>query len=904
MVSKVTLTDGSSDYNKQNSRAFRAANSADTVSHTFAGTGEYEFQVTNGSKAMTFHANGTIILNDGLKVLTPTDGRVAAVSGVQDIVDTTNNPDQPHVLIGQPAPTHALTVNCGNPGEGVCTPATGIYDENHHMVFTATANAGYVIDTFEYVGMGVSDTDSGSPSLTSDIDFDHDITINITFKVKDANTTYKVTTRALPDNGTGGTVVVNKENALVGDNITVTTTPKPGKKLSSLVWYKSDEPETKHDILATKTFAMPESAVWVVATFEDDTTPPTTYAVTFNCGPNGTCTKNPNTPTHEAGSNVDITIQPDAGYTIESAKINDTVICAGLNSCTKSQAINENWVVNATFKLNPDSVKSVEVVTPPTKTTYTAGEQLDLNGLVVKLTKNDNSSEEVAFADFAANNLTATPANGTELNTTHTYVSIFHTTSSLSTSQSITVSPAPVTVTGIAVKTAPTKTTYTAGENLDLAGLVVTLAKSDSTTEDVVFANFAAKGLTANPANGAALTTATNSVVITHTASGKTATQAITVNPAPITRTLTLNCGAGGTCDKNPNQTNFDDGSSVMLEFEAGSGYLIDSITVNGVAEATAVDQSAWSLNLTMDGDKTVVATFKLDTATYTSSLNCGANGTCNQVPAGNTHPAGTSLNINIQANADYLIESITINGVPRDTGCNNLPSCNIAHIMDSNKTIVIAFKPIIVPRTLTINCGAGGACTPDKTNYVDGDTATVTLAPDTGKQVKSVAGATKVNDTTYTVLMDADKTVTVEFEDVVLPPLTPALSTDKVTVKQNEDLVIKLENASEHNGKTVVFWLNSDPVKLGEAIVTDGKVAFTAKVPCGVKPGDHTITATIDGNPVGAAVAVTVLSSPTCPTTGTPATGIGGQALTTLVAALTLVATGFGINKKFAKKF
>ena len=282
------------------------------------------------------------------------------------------------------------------------------------------------------------------------------------------------------------------------------------------------------------------------------------------------------------------------------------------------------------------TASSVAVKTPPTKTTYTAGENLDLSGPVVTLNKSNGTTEDVAFADFAAKGLTVAPASGTALTTANTEVVITHTDSGKTATQVITVNAgtpdtcftmngagntitdysndascpkdvnipetiagktvtsigndafhsnqltsvtfdsdttsigkdafnyqggtplnglsevstgllgtwtrvsntwtkteAPVIVDSIAIKTAPTKTTYTTGEALDLAGLIVTLTKSDNSKEDVAFANFAAKGLTVAPANGTALATTNTAVTITHTASGQITTQSITVvNPA------------------------------------------------------------------------------------------------------------------------------------------------------------------------------------------------------------------------------------------------------------------------------------------------------------------------------------------------------------------------------------
>jgi len=58
------------------------------------------------------------------------------------------------------------------------------------------------------------------------------------------------------------------------------------------------------------------------------------------------------------------------------------------------------------------------------------------------------------------------------------------------------------TVSGIEIKSQPTKLTYMHGDALDLAGLVVTLIHDDTTTEDIDAANFTAKNITVNLEQG------------------------------------------------------------------------------------------------------------------------------------------------------------------------------------------------------------------------------------------------------------------------------------------------------------------------------------------------------------------------------------------------------------------
>ncbi|KXO15035.1 hypothetical protein HMPREF3189_01425, partial [Clostridiales bacterium KA00134] len=63
---------------------------------------------------------------------------------------------------------------------------------------------------------------------------------------------------------------------------------------------------------------------------------------------------------------------------------------------------------------DPEHIVSMVVKTQP-KLTYTVEEALDLSGLEVTLKDNQEVTKDVAFADFAAYNITTTPANATVL---------------------------------------------------------------------------------------------------------------------------------------------------------------------------------------------------------------------------------------------------------------------------------------------------------------------------------------------------------------------------------------------------------------------------------------------------------------------------------------------------------
>jgi len=94
---------------------------------------------------------------------------------------------------------------------------------------------------------------------------------------------------------------------------------------------------------------------------------------------------------------------------------------------------------------------------------------------------------------------------------------------------------AAASVTGISIAAQPDTLIYYVGQELNLAGLLVTLAYDDTTTREIDFADFAANGITADPPHGTIITAAHNNTPITIAFSpGITAnTAALTTNQTP-----------------------------------------------------------------------------------------------------------------------------------------------------------------------------------------------------------------------------------------------------------------------------------------------------------------------------------------------------------------------------------
>ena len=218
------------------------------------------------------------------------------------------------------------------------------------------------------------------------------------------------------------------------------------------------------------------------------------------------------------------------------------------------------------------TLSSISVSTAPTKTTYTAGEYFDPTGLVIARTYSDSSSDTYTYANHTSD-FTFNPTTSTALTTSNVSVTITY--GGKSCSQPITVNTQAKTLSSIAVSTAPTKTTYTAGEYFDPTGLVITRSYSDSTSDTYTYANHTSE-FTFNPSISTALTTDYTSVTITY--NNKSTTQSITVNSS----------GGGGQNESFSTSYTYDKVGITwsLTNYTSPSGYVLCPDTNNSTSVA------------------------------------------------------------------------------------------------------------------------------------------------------------------------------------------------------------------------------------------------------------------------------------------------------------------------------
>ena len=176
------------------------------------------------------------------------------------------------------------------------------------------------------------------------------------------------------------------------------------------------------------------------------------------------------------------------------------------SSQTSVQVEYQGKTADVPVTVTAKKITSIAVTTPPTKTSYIEGEEFNPAGMVVTVTYDNGTSE--AVTGYVVQ-------DGTSLTASQTTVSIVYGDKSTTT---------PITVTAkqllsIAVTTQPTKTTYSAGENFDPAGMVVTATYNNGTSEIIT-------GYTID--NGTGLTDGQTSVTVTYNV--KNTTVPITVS--------------------------------------------------------------------------------------------------------------------------------------------------------------------------------------------------------------------------------------------------------------------------------------------------------------------------------------------------------------------------------------
>lgn len=158
-------------------------------------------------------------------------------------------------------------------------------------------------------------------------------------------------------------------------------------------------------------------------------------------------------------------------------------------------------------------LKNIAIITPPDETNYEIGDNINLDGMIVKAYYSDGSSKTITNYTFSPKIVNS--LDDTEITISYTEAGITKTAI-----QEITVGETPNLI-GISIITNPTKMTYKAGEYFDNTGMVVVASFDNGTSKQV-------SGYTYSPTD--ALTKNDTTITISYTRKDVTKTTTLTIN--------------------------------------------------------------------------------------------------------------------------------------------------------------------------------------------------------------------------------------------------------------------------------------------------------------------------------------------------------------------------------------
>src|SRR5207249_1684039 len=289
----------------------------------------------------------------------------------------------------------------------------------------------------------------------------------------------------------------------------------------------------------------------------------------------------------------------------------------------------------------------------------------------------------------------------------------------------------------------------------------------------------------------------------------------ITATFAINTYTLSVTTAGSGTVAKSPDQPTYNHGTVVQLTASPAVGWHF--VSWSGDASGTANP-----LSVTMDANKSITATFAINT--YTLSLTTIGNGTASKSPDQPTYNHGTVVQLTATPNAGQSFVGWTGDA----SGTANPLSVT----MDANKSITAQF-------TLSLSVSVVGSGTvaknPNQANYAPGTVVQLTATPAAGWHFVSWSGDASGTANPLSVTMDGNKNITATF----------AINTYTLSVTTaGSGTVAKSPDQPTYNHGTVVQ-LTASPAAGWHFVSWSGDASGTANPLSVTMDGDKSITAT-----------------------------------------------------------
>jgi hypothetical protein len=217
----------------------------------------------------------------------------------------------------------------------------------------------------------------------------------------------------------------------------------------------------------------------------------------------------------------------------------------------------------------------------------------------------------------------------------------------------------------------------------------------------------------------------------------------------PAVHTLTVLVSGGGAVPRDPDRTSYDHGQSVRLTAVPDPGWRFDSWSGDVAGTVSPVD-------VVMDGDKTVTATFVPGAPSYTLTVNVVGQGTVVKDPDQPSYAAGTPVGLTAQPAVGWHFA-----GWSGDLAGTDNPA---TIVMDADRAVTATFEVNTYPLTVDVQGTGTVVRSPDLALYPHGTRVTLTPVPGScwvfDRWEGDLTGAANPDS----VLMDGAKSVTAVF--------------------------------------------------------------------------------------------------------------------------------------------
>jgi hypothetical protein len=242
------------------------------------------------------------------------------------------------------------------------------------------------------------------------------------------------------------------------------------------------------------------------------------------------------------------------------------------------------------------------------------------------------------------------------------------------------------------------------------------------------------------------------------------------INQYTITTTA-----VNGSITKNPDQLDYNHGSSLQLTAVPKAGYSFTSWSGDTIATSNP-------LTIKILSNKKMTANFTaIPAATYTINITSN-NGTVTKSPNTPSYTSGTNVQLTASPIAGYLFSSWS-----GDTIATSNP-INIKVNKNKNFTANFTIIPIVSYTLNTIGINGAIALNPSQLTYNSGASVELTATPNAGYTFSSWTGDTTATSNPLIIGMNANKNITGNF--TAIPPATFTLN-----ITSNNGTVTKSPN-------------------------------------------------------------------------------------------------------------